>query len=436
MSTLLSLSDVSPLLICLVTIAVAVTGGLFPFSPLEPVLIGAAAVGSPRLLVLVVTLATVCQMAAKSILFVASAKAERSMSPRKRALVDRVRVRLDGRPHLQMLAVLISALSGLPPLYIVTVVCGALGLSLRRYLIAGTIGRATRFSMLVMIPQLFAASTLSAQQVDATPAFTMSGHGAQTYVLFAGMVGGVNGFRRLETRLVQQGNRVIVVAPYQLSLDSADVSFAAMARRVDALLAEQGVVGARMVGHAHGAGVMLRVAAMSPQRVSRLYLLDVGALETNRTQTFSASLRLVPLITRMPGGRSFIRGRILAGLRGNSGSDAWLDAATQAAYTEPLLDNIGRVTTMARRLAEAGEPVPLADVVSRIRVPVTVILGDAPRSSAPHAAELEALARLGALLHIERLAGAGHFVHEEQPDAVAALLNPPVGIIALVEQPR
>jgi pimeloyl-ACP methyl ester carboxylesterase len=246
-------------------------------------------------------------------------------------------------------------------------------------------------------------------------AVTDRGRGPETYVLLSGMVGGVAGFRRLESLLLGRGYRVVVIDPYRLSVDSADVTFTALARRVGAVLAAHGVGSARVVGHAHGAGVALRLAARDPARVEALYFLDVGALAANRTKVLSASLRLIPLVARIPGGRAFLRARFVRGLRENSGRAGWLDEATREAYVRPVLDNVDRVTALGLRLARAQEPDSLSELVSRIRVRVVVLLGDVPHPSGPDEAELAALAPLGSLLRVERMAGVGHFPHEEAP---------------------
>jgi len=87
------------------------------------------------------------------------------------------------------------------------------------------------------------------------PAVTDTGRSPETFVLLTGLVGGVDGFRRIQRLLVAQGYRVVAIDPYQLSLDSADVTFAALARRVRGVLTERGVTVAHIVGHAHGGGV-------------------------------------------------------------------------------------------------------------------------------------------------------------------------------------
>lgn len=278
------------------------------------------------------------------------------------------------------------------------------------------------FRLPIVALALIAASAPLAAQRGHEPAVTVSGAGVDTWVLLSGMVGGVAGFRRLETRLLERGARVIIIDPYHLSLDSSDVSFAAMAGRVEIVLDQLGVTDARIVGHAHGAGVMVRLAARAPHLVSHLYFLDVGGLSRNRTEALSSSVRLLPLIARMPGGRGFIRDRLVRALRENSGRDDWLDAATRRAYTEPMLDGIDRVARLAVRLHRAEEPEPLEVVISRLDVPVLVVLGEVPHASQPDSAELATLAPLGARLRITRLAGVGHFPHEEAPDDLVLLL--------------
>jgi pimeloyl-ACP methyl ester carboxylesterase len=243
-----------------------------------------------------------------------------------------------------------------------------------------------------------------------------------TFVCLSGLLGGTGGFARLERELTAKGHRVIRIDPFAHSVDSADVTFAALARRVDAILTRLRVDSAVVIGHSHGAGVALRLAASTPDRVTALWLMDAGALASSRTRVFSSSLRLIPLIARLPGGKGFIQRRIVRGLRENSGRHDWLDTATIRAYAAPLVQNVGRSVGLARRLAEATEPTPVTELVGRIRVPVSLVLGSAPHPSAPNAAELDALRSLGGLVRTTRLAGVGHFPHEEATREVAALI--------------
>jgi len=265
-------------------------------------------------------------------------------------------------------------------------------------------------------------ATLGAQSTpyDST-VVSVSGDGPATFVLITGMVGSVLGFRRLASQL-QPSSRVIIIDPYRIHIDSSDVTFTALARTVDAVLDHYGVDSARVVGHAHGAGVALRLAVNSPRRVSALYFLDAGVLADNRTKLLSSSLKLAPLIARLPGGRGFVRGRLVKGLRQNAGRQDWLDSTTLRAYTEPFLSQLSRVVAMAGRLSHAREPDSTLTLVERLAVPVTLLLGAAPHATAPDSGQVAALAPLGSRLRIERLEGVGHFPHEEATATVAAFL--------------
>jgi pimeloyl-ACP methyl ester carboxylesterase len=279
------------------------------------------------------------------------------------------------------------------------------------------------------------ASSVAAQEGTRFPSVVAAGSGVETFVLVTGMIGGVAGFRRLQRLLIADGYRVVIIDPYRLSVDSADLSFAAMARRVDAVLTQQKVHGARVVGHSQGAGVALRLAAMAPDRVSALYLLDSGALPANAGPTLSASLHLVPLITRLPGGRRMVRDHFVHALRASVGRQEWLDTETLREYTEPLLDCIDRAVEMAFRLARAIEPEMLTSVVARVQVPVTVLVGAAPHAADMGPEELATLAPLGALLRVERLAGVGHFPHEEAPNELLPFLVAPVRVVGSEQKP-
>jgi len=272
------------------------------------------------------------------------------------------------------------------------------------------------------------SATLAAQETRYdSSVVAVRGSGPTTFVLISGMVGGVSGFRRLAS-LLESENRVVIIDPYRLAADSADVTFAALARYVDNVLGELGVDSARVVGHAHGTGVALRLAASSPSRVSALYFLDGGAVDENRTAVFASSLKWASFIVKLPGGRNYVRGRFIKGIKQNAGRRDWLDSATVREYTEPVLSQLSKAISMAKRLNHAREPESSVAVVERIRVPVTVLLGDVPHPAEPDSSEIAALASLGDRVRIERLPGVGHFPHEETPAEVAAYLL--VGTVA------
>ena len=295
---------------------------------------------------------------------------------------------------------------------------------------SGTIDRGSRRGLhtaLLILASLLHPTSASAQPSATSGVSANGGSGVSTvtYVLVSGVLGGVTGYRRIEQRLVALGHRVIVVDPFQLAIDSTDVSFDALARLVNAELDARSVTTAKVVGHAHGGGVALRLAANDPRRISEVFLLNVGALAGNKSSVFSSSIKLAPLITRLPGGKSFVRRKIVEGIRENSGTSDWLDEPTRRAYTDPLVNNIGRVVRMARRLGESQEPEPLATMLGRVRVPVTLLLGALTCPASPGGAEIDALAPLGTRVRTHRIAATCHFPHEETPDTVVQFLTGP-----------
>ncbi len=287
----------------------------------------------------------------------------------------------------------------------------------------------------LLVLQIFLGGLSADAQPTMGSAVRSAGNGPVSWVLITGLMGSIGGFHALETALCQDGSRVVTIDPYLLSLDSADVSFDALARRVRVVLDAQGVRHARLVGHANGAGVALRVAAFEPDRVASLFLLDAGALASGRGKVLSRMLRLVPLIAKLPGGRSYLRAKLVAGVRENTRQREWFDDATQHAYVDPILDGIGAATALVVRVGAATEPEALSHVVFRVHAPVTVILGGAPHPSEAGREELNALRPLGARLEVVRLADVGHFPHEEATALVTHHLRRRANVSAAAVMP-
>jgi membrane protein YqaA with SNARE-associated domain len=148
----------TPLLLCVAAVVVGVVGSLLPLSPIEPLLLGLAASAPAPLVLPIVALTTAATMAAKTLVYLASRGAEPALPARQRASLERVRVLLSRRRRVQLLTVLVSALAGLPPFYLVTVCCGVLRLPLRDYLVVGALGRGLRFAAIALLPQLLGAA--------------------------------------------------------------------------------------------------------------------------------------------------------------------------------------------------------------------------------------------------------------------------------------
>ena len=132
----------------------AVVSSLVPIVNAELLLMGLA-LASPAAAPLLVVVMAAGQMVGKSVLFLGGGRLTRA------TLGDRLaRWRLDGRTRRAGAPLIgISALTGLPPFYLVSVAAPALGVPFRTFLALGLAGRLLRFGVLVALPLLIAHSS-------------------------------------------------------------------------------------------------------------------------------------------------------------------------------------------------------------------------------------------------------------------------------------
>jgi membrane protein YqaA with SNARE-associated domain len=135
------------------TLGAAFLSGFLPIVNIEAYLLGAAAFlpGAPPLVVVVA--AAFGQMAAKALLFLGGrGVVSLPLGIRGRALATSARLGPRRPPAL----VFTSALTGLPPFYIVSVAAGVLGFRPGHFLLAGLAGRLLRFGAVFTLPGLVA----------------------------------------------------------------------------------------------------------------------------------------------------------------------------------------------------------------------------------------------------------------------------------------
>jgi membrane protein YqaA with SNARE-associated domain len=145
-------------MLCVLVVVVAAISNLTPVSPVEPWLIGVAAVAPRWLIVPLIALVTVSTISAKTLVFLGGRKVGASFTGRARERFDRLRLRVEDKPHLQRGTLFLSSVVGLPPFYVITALCGSLKMPLRHFIFLATAGRALRFAVLMLAPQLFKAS--------------------------------------------------------------------------------------------------------------------------------------------------------------------------------------------------------------------------------------------------------------------------------------
>ena len=130
-----------------VALSGAVVSSLIPLVNAELLLIGLA-VASPASAPLLVVVMAAGQMVGKSVLFLGGGRLTRSKLESRLA-----RWRLDGRTRRARAPLIgISAFTGLPPFYLVSIAAPALGVSFRTFLAVGLAGRLLRFGALVALP--------------------------------------------------------------------------------------------------------------------------------------------------------------------------------------------------------------------------------------------------------------------------------------------
>lgn len=109
---------------------------------------------SPFHLAILVLLASAGQMTGKCVLYWAG----RGSIPIKKGRIGNSlnswKVRFERSPSKSMGLVFISAVSGIPPFYVITILSGAFRLRFGRFIAVGICGRLLHFGVLVLVPQL------------------------------------------------------------------------------------------------------------------------------------------------------------------------------------------------------------------------------------------------------------------------------------------
>ncbi len=192
-----------------------------------------------------------------------------------------------------------------------------------------------------------------------------------------------------------------------------------------------------LVAHDWGGGLAWNLAALSPQRVRRLVIVNAphpGALlrelrDNPAQQAASAYMRELV----RPDAAAHLAADDFAALwavLGRFGSASWLTPALRAQYRQVWamgLDgalNYYRASPLkppANDGDRALNSLVLPDSVVRVDVPTTVLWGDDDHALLP--ALLDGLDRWVPDLQLHRLAGASHWIVHEQPQWVIAQLR-------------
>jgi membrane protein YqaA with SNARE-associated domain len=141
------------LYVCAATFTASFLSGILPLVSIEAYLLGVAALAPACPPLLVVTVAALGQMSAKLLLYLGGRGVLRFPLPGH----DRVAAataRLARHSTSPPLVVFGSALSGLPPFYLVSVAAGILRFRVATFLVVGLAGRFLRFGAVILLPHL------------------------------------------------------------------------------------------------------------------------------------------------------------------------------------------------------------------------------------------------------------------------------------------
>jgi pimeloyl-ACP methyl ester carboxylesterase len=203
----------------------------------------------------------------------------------------------------------------------------------------------------------------------------------------------------------------------------AALGIAGHAQRTLALLDTLGIKRACLVGHGLGGEVAQAIAVTHPHRVTRLALINAGALGAERALAGRLLRALIPTAGALPG-------PLLLGALRRRLASGYLDADRAARaidhYLRPFAAPPGRDVIVAQLKALAEDELP--DAVEEITAPTIVATGDADPIATPAIAE--ALAARIPRATVESIGHVAHYAPDESPEhtmrAIRHLLERPL----------
>lgn len=252
-----------------------------------------------------------------------------------------------------------------------------------------------------------------------------AGRGAPV-VLIPGMFGSAFGYRKVIPLLTGAGYRVVVVEPLAIGSSSrperADYSLTAQADRIAVALDQLGVRDAIVVAHSGGASMTYRLAYRRPDLVAGIVSIEGGPAERATTRGFRRALELAPWI-KLFGGVKLVRRKIHGQLIKASGDTSWVSDAVVEGYTAGAARDLDGTLKAFLAMAERREPQQLRPHLAEVRCPVRLLVGAAAHEGGVPAEEIALLARALGSFAVDSVAGAGHYIQEEQPGAVLAAVR-------------
>jgi pimeloyl-ACP methyl ester carboxylesterase len=286
-----------------------------------------------------------------------------------------------------------------------------------------------------MVPWLLLAATLAGGdstrsfQVVVAPGESLHvavfGRG-EPVVLIPGFFGSVFGFRKLIPLLEQAGYQPVVIEPLGTGFSGrparGDYSFIAQADQIAAALDSLRIRNAPVIAHSVGGAMALRLAYRRPDLVRSLVSLEGGPTERVATPEFKRAAAYIPWI-KILGGIKLIRKVVRRTLVRSSGDTTWITDGVVFGYTAGAARDLNGTLLSYLAMADSRERDRLEPHLRSIRCPVRLVLGGARHDGGVGPEEVVELRREVPRFALDSVPGAGHYLQEEQPEAVLQILE-------------
>lgn len=245
-------------------------------------------------------------------------------------------------------------------------------------------------------------------------------------VLIPGFFGSVFGFRKLIPLLEQAGYQPTVVEPLGTGFSGrpahGDYSFIAQADQIAAALDSLHIRNAPVIAHSVGGAMALRLAYRRPDLVRALVSLEGGPTERVATPEFKRAARYIPWI-KILGGIKLIRKVVRRTLVRSSGDTTWITDGVVYGYTAGAARDLNGTLLSYLAMADSRERDRLEPHLRAIRCPVRLVIGGARHDGGVGPGEVVELRREVTRFAVDSVPGAGHYLQEEQPEAVLRVLE-------------
>jgi pimeloyl-ACP methyl ester carboxylesterase len=244
------------------------------------------------------------------------------------------------------------------------------------------------------------------------------GAGRPNVLLVHGFANSLQSWRELGPRLAGEAYVVAVDLPgFGLSDKPVDFDYRnePQARRMVAVARALALDRPVYAGHSLGGAIAMR-AALADDDAGGLVLINPGILTTGVPKIVQYPIPPLPRLSAKQFGSRAFRERFLklSYVRPEIVTPEVVDEVMLAARSEGYMAG---TTALMKQYEEGGE-IPLLD---RIGVPTLIVWGNEDRNKLPSEAD-DLVSRIPRA-ELVRVPGAGHYVHEEAPDAVAEAMR-------------